>query len=339
HGGADAFSVLLAEELALQAAKLKSIQETNGIGPAQVEADAASICTALEERVATANGISVPELRQMLAILATNPQASAAQLREAAKGVIARSAQKALAEPRTDPAATQIPLPTAMLAAVRPPTSTAADDGASQAALLPGLPSIDNQGELPTELAVSDPRSHQAPAVADPQQAAQALLDALRDLAASTYNTDLFVVATRMPLGYFMEPPPSPLQPNPTSTLPEDQQIRLRRAGWQLLTTLSSQLDQRCCNERCLPEASRWLQAVRSNGMAEVLSRCGITVAQGRVQLDAECLFYILTEPRLLGPAVMQVLRALALAIRRGSSPNLLPPQLELITALRAMAA
>ena len=337
--GADAFNQLLAEELALHSSALKANQETNGLGPTRVETDAIFVCTSLEERVANATGTSLSELRKMLTILANNPQASASQLRvDAAKGVVvARATPKPVPVAGAIALATQIQLPTPMLAAVRAPAfTTPVDDTGLNAAQDAGLPSIENQGELPPELAPNADVVSLGPTSAA-VEAAHALLDALRDLAARTYNADLLVVAPRMPLGYFMELPQGPLQPNATSTLPSEQQIRLRRAGWQLLATLSCQLDHRCCNEPCLPEGSSWLQAVRSGGSLDALWRCGMTVDDGRIQLDAECLFYILTEPRLLSPAVLQVLSSLA--VRRGTLPNLLPPQLELVTAMHASAA
>ena len=163
------------------------------------------------------------------------------------------------------------------------------------------------------------------------------MLDALRHLAASTYNTVLFIEAPNMPLGYFMELPQGTLALQADSPMPPDQQARLMRAGWQLLATLSCQFDKRCCNERFLPESSRWLQAVRSGALADGLWDCGITVDDGRIQLDADCLFYVLSEPRLLSPAVLQVLSTLA--IRRGTLANVLPPFLELVTGDAAVAA
>lgn len=350
HSGPSAFSSLLADELSTHAANLKSSLEHHGVGPALVEADPVLVCTALEERVATATGTSVPELRQMLAILATNPQISAAHLRaEAAKGVVARIPQKPAAAPSPGVPANQIPLPTPMLAAVRPPTLTEpAAATLNSSDLASGLPSIQDQGDLPPELSAgveagSAPAGSgiEATPVADPRhaavQAAHALLDALRHLAASTYNTVLFIEAPNMPLGYFMELPQGTLALQADSPMPPDQQARLMRAGWQLLATLSCQFDKRCCNERFLPESSRWLQAVRSGALADGLWDCGITVDDGRIQLDADCLFYVLSEPRLLSPAVLQVLSTLA--IRRGTLANVLPPFLELVTGDAAVAA
>lgn len=338
QGGLAAFMALLSEELTLQATRLKAAQENQGLGPSQVEADAVQICSALEERVANATGTSVPELRQMLAILAANPQASATQLRaEAAKGVVVArgTSPKTSTEPSTAAApARQIPLPTPMLAAVPPPPAADPVNDAEYVSSGSGLPSLENQGELPPELASAgrvpaDDAAGEAQPL--PVQAATALLEAIRYLAASTLNTDLMVIAPRMPLGYFMEMPEAPLQSLSTVPLPETDQVRLRKAGWQLLATISSQFDQRCCNAQCMPETSRWLQAVRSDGIGEALTRCGVSVLEGRLQIDAEYLFYILTEPRLLSPAVGSVLRALA--VRQGTRPSLLPPGLELVTA------
>lgn len=346
-GGPTSFKAVLSEEQSRLSEQLKAAQETQILGPVQAEVDAVLMCTALEERVAAATGTSVPELRQMLAILATNPQASASQLRsEAAKGVVgARGTQKAPTDPVNVVPSTQIPLPTPMLAAVRPHAQEPPGVEPNPSGLSSGLPSIQDQGDLPPELAAKAvPTNVTGQGAANPNEAAaqasQALFEALQALAENTDNLEFFTRAPGMPLGYVMELPRGPLEQQTTRTLPPDQQIRLKRlmrAGWQLLATLSCQFDRRCCNERCLPDGSSWLNAVQSGGVSDALWRCGVTIHEGSIQLESDCLYYILTEPNLLSPAVLQALSALA--VRRDGAPNLLPPHLELVTAAPATAA
>lgn len=354
NGGAITSRSVLAEELDLQAGRLAIESESQGLGSRIPEIDATAICNALDERVAKAIGSSVPELRQMLAIIATNAQISATQLRaEAAKGVVVARApapanQATPSAPATapvdvapTPTPTQAILPTPMLAAVRP---VQASDSAPAPANAPGnagLPALQDQGDLPAELAVGAAPAatpDAAVSIEAKRAAALALLDAMRVLADHTLNTEFFRVHPMMPLGFFMEPPVGPLQPQPHLAMPADQQIRLRRAGWQLLATLSTQFDHRACNERFLPADSRWLQLVRTGDLRQTLADCGIGVsADGDLQLDADCLFYVLTEPKLLSPAVAELLRALA--VRRGTLAKVLPHRLEPVTRTPAMAA
>ena len=333
---------MLAEELALHAGRLQAESEAQGLGSSAPEIDATAICNALDDRAAQAIGSSVPELRQMLAILATNTHISASQLRaEAARGVVVARAA-APANPPAAPASarvadapsaapTQAVLPTPMLAAVR--TVQTPDAGPANSSA--GMPALQNQGDLPAELAAAESTPSAVPdgavSIEAKRAAAIALLDTMRVFADHTLNTEFFRVHPTMPLGFFMEPPVGPLQAVSSLAMPADQQIRLRRAGWQLLATLSTQFDHRACNERYLPADSRWLQLVRTGDLRQTLADCAIGVSpEGDLQLDAECVFYVLTEPKLLSPTVAELLKALA--VRRGTHAGLLPHRLELVT-------
>jgi ParB family protein of integrating conjugative element (PFGI_1 class) len=226
HGGAVDFNAILNSELDLHSASLKASQESAGFGANAAELDAVQLCTALEERVAAATGTSVPELRQMLAILATNAQVSANQLRaEAAKGVItprnlvkststsspgnsnATAGADAPEGALTSTSGPQMPLPTAMLAAVpAAPPAHAPGAGAASGGMAghehSGLPEIGDQGDLPPELTSGVTASPVAGGASPTAiQAAQAVVDAVQHLAAVTLVDDLFRPARSMPLG------------------------------------------------------------------------------------------------------------------------------------------
>jgi len=175
---------------------------------------------------------------------------------------------------------------------------------------------------------LADPAPSQAPpACADTVQnvvpPAPSLLDVAIRLAQVTDNEPFFRPAARMPLGFVMDVP--------SRDMPFDAQARLRRGGWQLLATLSGQFDRRVCDERWMPVESTWLHAVRAGDVDIALARCGIAFDGERVRLEAECLLFLLTEPRLVGPAVIALLAELG--ARRPAHPNLLVPWLSLETA------
>jgi hypothetical protein len=274
----------------------------------------------------------------MLAVLALDSKATAARLRAEIDGgspehltADTSATNSALPSPTA-----QIPLPTPMLAAV--PSPALPDPFEDQeAGLRAGLPPLENQGELPAELAprhVPDaaPVSPAGGGLPRPSpqavRAAHDLRDALCQLAEHTGNAELFRLAPHMPLGYLMEPPDRPM----LAAGPLPPEIVLQRAGWQLLATLSTQFDRRC--EYALPAESRWCEAVRADGIGPLLERCSVTVNGDRIELDAECLFVVLTEPKQLSPTMLRVLSALA--VRRSTLARVLPTRLELITSAPA---
>lgn len=330
-GGARAFAACLSEVLAGQAAALRAAEEALALGAPKAMLDAATACNLLEERVARSIGISVPGLRQVLEISSSNPQISSAELRAEIKGVVTPASPHNNTSAPTQPTATtisgqQIPLPTPMLAAVKDAT-VAATAAPATSVLNAGLPDLRRQGALPPELA-SD---NDSAGLESDGLAAECVLQTVQHLARSTFNADLLIEVPGMPLGYLIDLPDGELQPLPQAhAMPTAQQIRLRRAGWQLLATLSGQFDRRCCIESCMPSSSRWFQAVRSGAVDAALRRCGMAVTEDRIHVDAECLFYMLTEPHLLGPSVLRTLRSLSEL--RAARPNVLPPLLELVT-------
>ena len=349
RGGQKAFEVMFAEEMAIQEKRLTGSNEPQDFNSPLTEVDANAICSALDERVAqTING-SFTEVRQMLAVLMGSPSATADDLRAevAAGGSVARQP-----EPQAEPAgmrgaghdgpaaahapAQQAVLPMAMLAVVPPAQSPlpATGGGTDDSSVRTHLPP---QVDQPPELAASADAAIRTTAPAEApvevrQAAARALLEAMNVLAHNTLTTEFFRVCNQMPLGFLMEPPHGPFQALPDVDMPPDQQIHLRRAGWQLLATLSAQFDYRTCNEDFMPKDSRWLQLVLSGDLRETLAACGIGVsAEGALQLDADCVFYVLTEPKLLSPAVAELLRALA--VRRDTLASVLPHRLAMVTS------
>jgi ParB family protein of integrating conjugative element (PFGI_1 class) len=339
--GAERFAALLDDELAVQESGLPKTARINASESKQGGADPVLIAAALEERVATEIGVSMADLRRMLDLLAASEDASDSDdaLRALAQGAVPASRPKPPERrPASEDAMAQIPLPTSMLAAVRSsPLPDPFED--QEAGLRAGLPSLESQGEVPAELvprhvpdaAVVPPAEGEPPRPSpEAVRAAHDLRDALCQLAGHTSNAELFRLAPHMPLGYLMEPPDRPM----LAAGPLPPEIVLQRAGWQLLATLSTQFDRRC--EYALPTESRWCEAVRADGIGPLLERCGVTVNGDRIELDAECLFVVLTEPKQLSPTVLRVLSALA--VRRSTLARVLPTRLELITSPQAGA-
>jgi hypothetical protein len=128
-----------------------------------------------------------------------------------------------------------------------------------------------------------------------------------------------------------MELPADYLGPRHDSQLPSDHQTRLRQAGWQVLATLSTQFDHRCCTEHFLPTESLYFRAVQAGEIGLALKRCGMGAADKSLQLDASSWFILLTEPTLLNPAMSRLLGALSQ--RRATRPTFLPPFLALVTS------
>lgn len=340
QAGTERFRGMLDELLQRHACELQSKQDNSDLLMAALEVDAAALVAALDECVCASFGLNGQDLRLMLSVLQSHPLASASQLRKQTELSVATAQAKQQASLIPTPTAalldspspssslppTQVPLPTPILAAV--PSMPSRNAAGASANPRDGIARCEDSGASPLS-----PPSDEQHVAAD---SGAKLFEALSRMASATYNEDLFTAAPRMPLGFYMEVPPVGLTPLPQSPMPAAHQIRLRLAGWQLLATLSGQFDRRCCNGQNMPD-SAWLHAVQSNETEVVLRRCGLHVQDGRILLDADCLFFVLTEPTLLCPSTSQILRSLlAVASARRPEQTLLPPLLELVTKVGA---
>lgn len=305
----------------------------------EVEVDSADLCQALDAKIAELLKCSVADLNRMRDALASNPQATAAQLRGASGDLSGQhaSAKEGVVPPPTDTPVQQL-LPTTMLAAV-PRTKedsdlAAAGAGAAQAdakgsAASTKFTSLAHKGALPPELNSS--ASEQAIQHASPERSkAQLLLDAAVSLATAAHLRDLIRLAPHMPLGFILDLPEDELGPLQSVALPEAQQRQLRQGAWQILALISGQMDARLQVAQALP-GSAWLQAAQAGQLPHAMARCGVTIDGDGVtpKLDAASLFYLLTEPRALGPRCRALLAALE--GRQSEMENVLPLLLQVV--------
>lgn len=234
-----------------------------------VELDATELCNTLDTAAAAMLGVSVPEMRQMLALLEIDPKAAPDALRQTAStssaiaptaarqqqslggsAAVTPSAQRPLTDaPRTKPKAEtpapgqphfQMPLnPQAMLAPVTPaPVLDAA---------------VSTDGDDPGELVDGDePTDPNHPLhISQAPKAVQTILTQIAELAGLG---DVIYVVDDMPLGFFVELPIKGIEffdgTQPVTN------VRLRKAAWHVLAALSGQYDQMLVKR--LPDTTLW---------------------------------------------------------------------------------
>jgi ParB family protein of integrating conjugative element (PFGI_1 class) len=310
-GLAARFAGELQKTLELTAASLVGSEEaTKGMGSA-VELDSGLLVGAIDDIVAGLADISSHEARQMYVFLANNPGASASALRaEARKGH--QPKRDAAAPSLTAPAPpTQALLPTPMLAAI---PATAGPYEASAPALDPSP--HDDADEISSAVAAQPgavPRDHR---VEKPRPALSLADEAMRT-AQRLLVGELCVVAANLPAGFFMD------LPEGSALIDGDAKRNLvARAGWSFLAMLSGQLDHRIA--LMVPASSRWARCVQDGSIAARLAVAGIAVDDaGALTLDAAAIFFALSEEQVVGPAVIDLMRAAHAAFK--VNPSILP--------------
>jgi ParB family protein of integrating conjugative element (PFGI_1 class) len=223
-------------------------QEAGKAPDADVRLDLDELVHALNGSVAQLLGVPPEALPLMLAARTANPRISAEELRRCAirpavltpSGAAApaapaastlREATRSQPQPPAAPASQQLPLHPAMLA----PVATAA----------PGAPaSGPNAGAIE--------QAH-SPEPGDPSNAPATVREILADITRAADLADVVAVCDAMPLGYYVELPPSGigLVDGRPCTNPE-----VRCAAWHVLAALSGQFDRGLA--ATLPIESRW---------------------------------------------------------------------------------
>jgi ParB family protein of integrating conjugative element (PFGI_1 class) len=310
--------------LELAATSMRGSEEaTKGIG-SPVELDVATLCGAMEDAAGAIGEVSVQEMRQMFALVSNSPSISASHLRaEARKGL--QPKREAPPQAISPPTPTQAVLPTAMLAGVPPASPTAVDGGVSATA--PELPSGDD--ELAT-VAAAQPGAVPRERAADKQPRAPGLPDEAMRFAQRFLLSDLFMAASAMPAGYYVD------LPDGRAFVEGDAKRDLvARAGWSLLALLSGQLDKRIAS--MVPDSSRWSAALRDGLLSDRLADAGVVLGpDGEIGVDACALYVCFAEDQFLGPALIELLRAGHAAFK--ASPTFLPKLLAPVTTGGAAA-
>lgn len=251
-----------------------------------VELDATELCNAIDSASAALLGISVSEMRQMLALLEIDPKAGPDALRQAANtsgGNVDRTAAPMVTDPRSSggdsvPAnqahagstgAAAGPNAPAQGGGSKPSVKARAEAPAPgqphfqmplnpQAMLAPvtpapvleaAAPGGDDPGDLVEGNEPTDP-SHPLH-ISQAPKAVQAILMQIAELAGLG---DVIYVVDEMPLGFFVELPAKGIEFF-DGTQPATN-VRLRKAAWHVLAALSGQYDQELVKR--LPETTLW---------------------------------------------------------------------------------
>jgi ParB family protein of integrating conjugative element (PFGI_1 class) len=281
--------MLTGEHLKAMAAMHQNTDELQSVA-----LDVTELCNSMDSAIASALGHTSPELRQMLSLLDIDPKATPEGLKSAAQGqTSALPMGRAPKAPARAPAPSDESLPSAAPPTAQVPQSaldaghaggsmTASSTHASgqvprnppsqqmslqPAMLAPVVPAPVVQG---TAQALTDDEEGAPGGLVDSDeptdpnhplhisQSPMAVRSILTQIAELTNISDLIYECQDMPLGYFMELPSKGIEMF-DGKVPATN-MRLRKATWHVLASLSGQFDERHAIK--LPENTLWRQLV-----------------------------------------------------------------------------
>ncbi len=274
-----------------------------------VTADAKAIQALLLDAGAKYLNKSRNVVASLVAKAQANPQITAAQL-EAAQRFATPSTQETPREGAgiavtpddgsADSAAapTQAILPTPMLAPV----------AGWQRALPPELDPVAIASAVGMRPLPPDGPQHDASPADVNVQLRGRIVQLAEAFAASCHIQPCFHKANEMPLGYYMDLPTDRLRALGSWTVQEHVQVLLRHTAWSLLATISGQFDAEVAGQ--VPTDSSWSRAMADESLRQRLVDDEILWVKGLPFLDANGVFLVLTEPKVLAPTFLDLVRA-----------------------------